>query len=594
MDFCYKSRKNELPNNDKPSIFIYACPKDNIWHNKIIDLFLDAFDCGVYFFENTFIDVEANLTEKDFSRFSLLVILISENSINIDYNLVSQFQSIAKQTKTPIFFVRVSNIDFNDFETKHGSIHVFDATNIDIPTHKDSVVEHIRAKLFELFYSDIETNDIKNAFNAQIFLSYRKKDYRYLNSFLNLFHSIPLLRSVSVWYDDFLIPGKNYERSINDAMNDSPLFLLIVTNNLLEKGNYVLNIEYPFAIINNKIIFPFQFENIDKIKLQQTFPNLPNCIDASNIQEVKIALNKICEYLKLNVQENSPKQKYFLGLAYLLGVYVEKNAKISEELLSDSIENGYTEGLMKLGEMYAYGNGVSQDHKKAIRFLEKYIVITQTKQFGHPFKNYLENTPLSSEEYKQYLSLNKGISAVKLLVSLYKAKNNFNVSCFDSILSFIKSIVTKTSILIFLLNSFQNIIGYESIQGDNGKYCIGDPIYEEKKVVTAIMFDSKLLDTIHIIAFDFSRKFPEEKQKKVLQNILSIYEEAYASLTKVKDSLISSFSDPIKKLLSDIISICSLLLDFSVKEKSMGSILHYSSKCTEYQNKQRELQNDDY
>ena len=54
-------------------------------------------------------------------------------------------------------------------------------------------------------------------------------------------------RDIAIWYDEFLIPGENFNDSIAAALEQSSLFALAVTPNLVNEPNYVMSIEYPMA-----------------------------------------------------------------------------------------------------------------------------------------------------------------------------------------------------------------------------------------------------------------------------------------------------------------------------------------------------------
>ena len=51
------------------------------------------------------------------------------------------------------------------------------------------------------------------------------------------------LQNCAIWYDEFLIPGENFNEAIEVALKKSGLFALAVTPNLVNEENYVMSTE---------------------------------------------------------------------------------------------------------------------------------------------------------------------------------------------------------------------------------------------------------------------------------------------------------------------------------------------------------------
>lgn len=68
--------------------------------------------------------------------------------------------------------------------------------------------------LNSVLISDELAEKIRNAFDAYIFLSYRKKDRKYAQELMKLIHKNEFCRNIAIWYDEFLVPGENF----NDAI----------------------------------------------------------------------------------------------------------------------------------------------------------------------------------------------------------------------------------------------------------------------------------------------------------------------------------------------------------------------------------------
>ena len=62
---------------------------------------------------------------------------------------------------------------------------------------------------------------VRAAFDAYIFLSYRKKDRKYANELMRLIHSNPECRDIAIWFDEFLTPGESFKENIEKILDRS-------------------------------------------------------------------------------------------------------------------------------------------------------------------------------------------------------------------------------------------------------------------------------------------------------------------------------------------------------------------------------------
>lgn len=105
----------------------------------------------------------------------------------------------------------------------------------------------LKTFLNSVLVSDELAQKVRSAFDAYVFLSYRKKDRRHAKRLMHMIHENKEFRDIAIWYDEYLVPGEDFNDAIKDAFNKSSLFALAVTPSLLEKGNFVMDTEYPMA-----------------------------------------------------------------------------------------------------------------------------------------------------------------------------------------------------------------------------------------------------------------------------------------------------------------------------------------------------------
>lgn len=73
---------------------------------------------------------------------------------------------------------------------------------------------------------------------------------------MRLIHENDFCRNIAIWYDEYLTPGENFNNAIAKALQKSELFTLVVTPNLVNEPNYVMEHEYPAARDSGKPILP--------------------------------------------------------------------------------------------------------------------------------------------------------------------------------------------------------------------------------------------------------------------------------------------------------------------------------------------------
>ena len=148
-----------------------------------------------------------------------------------------------------------------------------------------SYEEKLKRYLESVLIGDELADKIRAAFDAYVFLSYRKKDRKYAQELMRLIHMNEFCRDIAIWYDEFLTPGENFNESIIQAIQKSGLFVLTVTPNLVNEKNYVMTEEYPLAQKEGKIILPAEMVETNKSDLFSAFKNIPKCINARNEDE---------------------------------------------------------------------------------------------------------------------------------------------------------------------------------------------------------------------------------------------------------------------------------------------------------------------
>ena len=248
-----------------------------------------------------------------------------------------------------------------------------DSTSI---SYDEKLKKYLNANLI----NDELASMIRSAFDAYIFLSYRKKDRKYANELMQLIHQNDFCRDIAIWYDEYLEPGENFNKAILKAIQKSELFTMVVTPNLVNEDNYIRTDEYPAALHQKKIL-PIEMEQTNYDLLIEQYPEIPKCIDGYNNIELTNALESSLLEITCRENDGDPQHNFFIGLAYLNGIDVEINLERALQLITSAAEsNKVPEAIVKLVEMYQFGVGVGQDDDIAVEWQKKLVVYWE-KQF---------------------------------------------------------------------------------------------------------------------------------------------------------------------------------------------------------------------
>lgn len=224
---------------------------------------------------------------------------------------------------------------------------------------------------------------VRVALDAYSFINYRKKDRVYAQEFMRLIHRISFCEDISTCYDEFLVPGEEWDKTIVDAMQKSVCVAMTVTPNLVEPGNFIIKREYPDAVNYGKTIIPAELLPTDMDSLRKLFPRISDTIDGKNENELTAALKCALRGVTL-ISDKTPEHEYLIGLAYLGGVDVEKNTEIAVHKIRGAADRGLPEAIEKLADMYQNCEGVKRDYEASATWQEKLVDIYRDRYVNDP------------------------------------------------------------------------------------------------------------------------------------------------------------------------------------------------------------------
>lgn len=364
--FGFKTKGNGTPKG-KPRVYFTSYPDDfNKYFNSISEDILSKQNCAIYYaLENSFEDENYRF---DISQMQLFVVPITEKLLKNRCRTMNIDIPLARMHHIPILPLMQEGGLMEAFNEAFGNLQYLDKNDPD-PT-AISYDKKLEKFLDSVLVGDELIDQVRDAFDAYIFLSYRKKDRMYAQKLMKLIHQNPRCRDIAIWYDEFLVPGENFNNAIEKMLIKSDLFALAVTPNLVNEKNYIMSVEYPKAVEHNKRILPVELVPTKYRKLKRKYKKIPEPVESKSVDKMHNMLLSQLDRLALSVSDD-PKHTFFIALAYLNGIDVEVDSKRAASLMEQSANGGCLAAVEKLVGMYNYGKGVIVDYIEAIEWQKK-------------------------------------------------------------------------------------------------------------------------------------------------------------------------------------------------------------------------------
>ena len=420
--------------HDKPRVYFCCHPDDfDRYFEKICEDVFKTHDPAIYYTEDMSEALDENNINVDLRRMNLFLVPITFRLMNEPCRAMAVDIAYAKEKNIPILpFMMESGIDEiyslpkNFGERQYLSPFSSDKTGI---SYENKLENYLKSILI----SDEMAKRVRAAFDAYIFLSYRKKDRRYADELMRIIHNIPGCRDIAIWYDEFLTPGESFIKNIEKAMSDSRLFALLVTPNLLESGNFVMTEEYPMAKKAEMDILPTEMEKTDRDELFSKFDGISEPVRADDEHFTETMLSVI-KSIAISENDDDPEHNFLIGLAYLDGIDVEVNVERGIELITKAAEAELPEAMERLYQMYYDG----LNYKKALAWAQR-ITDYYSKKYGenHSYTltsmNNLASVYQDLGEYHKALGLFTRVG--EIMLEVYGEENPYTLTSMSNLAS---------------------------------------------------------------------------------------------------------------------------------------------------------------
>lgn len=490
----FKTRSNTNPQG-KPKVYFCAPPED---YSKYFDIItneiLSKQNCSVWYLD----DANATRSEDlliDLEQMQLFVMPVTTNLLCTANDALDVDFKFAIEHHIPVLPLMQEPGLEELFNKKCGELQFLDKNKIDETAI--SYEEKLEKYLSSVLIGDELAEKIRAAFDAYVFLSYRKKDRKYAQELMRLIHKNDFCRDIAIWYDEFLTPGENFNDSIKDALEKSGLFVLAVTPNLVNETNYIMTTEYPMAREEGKPILPAELVPTDREQLFEKYKDIPTPANAHDDVELSEALLESIKKMAIKENDASPEHNFFIGLAYLGGVDVEVDFNRAHSLILNAAESGLKEAHEMLVSMYKNGRGVERSFAEAIKWQRRLADLCYDEYSTEP------NEDTITAVHYAYMNLGDLCREFNVLEEAEEAYENM-LSAARSLDSQIRSFSSREQ----LVNSLNRIAIIKKERGDYKSF--NQLLLEVVEIDEEIYDDTNWLKAIHLSNLGLSCYFLQE------------------------------------------------------------------------------------
>ena len=376
--FIRKARGTEIPKAGQ-RVFLCCHADDCDFRDRLIEDILSqdaGADCVVTYLNNS-PKPDINNFHDELLESKVIILAVTESLLcGMEQGKKPEAFSFAVNNAVPLLPISKDSGYLSRFNKIAGAVHVIAVTDAEYRVKLKTQLDNFLVS--KELYLDIA----QNAFSANLFLSYRKKDLKEARMFMQQFHAIADFDTIAIWYDNYLTAGRVFDNEIRESIDKSDAFVLLVTPHLMETGNYVLTEEYPYARNNTqKKIIAVEAVPTDKNSFDACYPSVHEFVGFSNMENIFRSSLPAEQY-----SENMTSERLFLlGMAYLKAILVERNTEYAIRFLgmaTSYLDNYSLKASEHLAVIYEFGTVGPVDYEKALKWREKCLNLSE-ELFGN-------------------------------------------------------------------------------------------------------------------------------------------------------------------------------------------------------------------
>ena len=198
--------KNEANIKDKPRVYFTCHPSDFGAHfERICADILAAQDCAIFYTEEMAEPLSEENITLDLHRMNLVVVPVTFRLLSTDNRAMTVDIPYAMGNGIPVLPLMMESgiVEIYSRPDRFGERQFITPDSHE--TTEIAYEKKLRDFLDSVLTSGEMAKRVRAAFDAYIFLSYRKKDRVHANELMKLIHENPKYRDIAIWY--FLSAG---------------------------------------------------------------------------------------------------------------------------------------------------------------------------------------------------------------------------------------------------------------------------------------------------------------------------------------------------------------------------------------------------
>lgn len=355
----YDNGSRLLLEKDKVGIFFH--PADSGYTRSIINDIFEVYDCTIYCSNCREESLSGTELESLLEEMNLIVFIVSRSFLSSRNPAKDYVLDIALRCGMKIMPVQVEEGIERLFDQTVGSLQIIKRGDTHYKENLKAFIDQ-RINLYHMIgLSDEQKQLFNNIFSLKGFVSYRKKNHLQLTMLLKELRSYRQMLDVSLWYDNALYPGEDFNDQISEKLSDSDFVLFVATPELLEPGNYVLECEYKQAVIENKQMFAVFMKETDPVRFRMAYPLLQP-VYFGDIVRIVAAIESMKALNGNHRSGYSADHLYMLACAYQEGNGTERNVDLSYKLFVQAAELGHPYAMLRIAQAIDHGYIIAENH----------------------------------------------------------------------------------------------------------------------------------------------------------------------------------------------------------------------------------------
>lgn len=385
----------------KQRVYFAASQDDFGYFNDVANHILRIEDVALYYDDQRNTE---NTTDREIESMALVVFILTRKAMDSSCDALIRVICRAYRKGIPVLPLAVEDGVGGLFSNFCSRNHM-DKMHVLYPNKQDATALSFTQKLRDYLKKQLVKGEdreyIYRNFSTSAFLSYRKADRAYALEIMRLIHQDEKCRDCAIWYDEYLTAGESYDDEIRKFIDFCPIFLFLVTNNMIKEDNYAIREEFQRAKELGKNIIV-----VDMIAEEHSLPVYllegNRYVGLQDIRSLPSVIREFFQEKTFASEEDALNHAYYLGLAYIHGIGVEKEEEYGRSLVETAAAKGLSKAMDTMVTLCVSGKNRNiydaiswQSHLK-----DYYQQVFQENKILENLKNYLHHVSVLGSYYE--------------------------------------------------------------------------------------------------------------------------------------------------------------------------------------------------